>query len=118
MDKTFMGKMETSLKEIKKSILATLAAESEDFKEAKEDVGLRDDADIASNDYDVRMIEAVGSHDMKRLEMVEAAIGRIHNERFGVCAKCGKKIDEDRLEAIPYAPFCIKCQSSSERRRH
>jgi DnaK suppressor protein len=29
---------------------------------------------------------------------------------------CGKKIPEERLEAIPYAILCIDCKSSEERR--
>jgi RNA polymerase-binding protein DksA len=46
---------------------------------------------------------------------IEAALQRIETGTFGSCAGCGKQIDEERLEALPYATRCIDCQRLAER---
>jgi DnaK suppressor protein len=55
------------------------------------------------------------AHDL--LEQVDAAIERIDQGRYGICARCGKQIGADRLEALPYAIYCIDCQSQVEHER-
>jgi RNA polymerase-binding protein DksA len=46
---------------------------------------------------------------------INAALDRIDNGTFGSCARCGKQIGEERLEALPYATRCIDCQRLAER---
>ena len=108
--------MRSKLLELKSEVLESLIAENNDFRAAVEDIGVKDLADIASNDIDARTLEAVGTKDKIRLQQIEAALVRLENGKFGFCASCGKKIGEARLEAIPYAVMCIDCKSSSERR--
>jgi RNA polymerase-binding transcription factor DksA len=62
------------------------------------------------------MIEAIGSQDSKRLKRIDGALTRIKQGKYGLCIKCGKRIPQDRLEAIPYALMCVECQSADERR--
>ncbi len=61
------------------------------------------------------MLEAVSSQDLRRLRLIDSALSRIQNGRYGACMKCGKKIPSERLEAIPYALMCIDCKSSDEK---
>lgn len=117
MDEKFKSRMRLKLKELKAEVLTSLIAENNDFRAAVEDIGVKDLADVASNDIDARTLEAVGSKDKIRLDKIEAALARLENGRFGLCAGCGSKIGVERLEAIPYVVMCIDCQSSTERRR-
>jgi len=39
-----------------------------------------------------------------------AALNRIENDTYGVCQVCGKLIDKKRLELVPAASACRKCQ--------
>jgi len=41
--------------------------------------------------------------------LIDAALTRIENGSYGICAKCGTKIPEGRLKALPYATTCIDC---------
>ena len=116
MDKQFVDEMKTNLLDQKESILKNLLAENEDFEALIKDLNLKDLVDIAADDIDRKTLEALSSQDIKRLRLIESAISRIHNERYGLCMKCNKKIPRERLEAIPYALMCIDCQSSDERR--
>ena len=45
-----------------------------------------------------------------RFDQVNEALERIEEGMYGVCANCGKPIMAERLEALPYAEFCIDCQ--------
>jgi len=49
------------------------------------------------------------------LDGINDALERIEDGTFGTCARCGKQIAEERLEAIPYATRCIDCQRLVER---
>jgi RNA polymerase-binding protein DksA len=49
------------------------------------------------------------------LSGINEALDRIDCGTFGSCSRCGKQIDEERLEALPYATRCIDCQRLAER---
>jgi len=110
-------RMEQSLLSLKAEIVENLIASNNDFREIVEGMDPKDLADIASDDIDRRMIEALGSQELKRLQSIDAALTRIKRGRYGYCIKCSKRIPQERLEAIPYALMCIDCKSKDERRR-
>ncbi len=45
-----------------------------------------------------------------QLEQIEAALARLDSGAFGRCQRCGQRIAEERLEALPWAAYCIECQ--------
>jgi len=51
----------------------------------------------------------------QHLLLVEAALKRMADGTFGVCATCGKPIASERLEALPWATDCIGCQAKKRR---
>jgi RNA polymerase-binding protein DksA len=112
----FVAKMEKSLNDLKREIFSNLVVSNEDFKEIVEAMDPKDLADVASDDIDRKMIEAIGSQELKRLRMIESALTRIQQGKYGLCMKCGKKIPRERLEAIPYALMCIECKTAEEKR--
>ncbi|MCL2070222.1 MAG: TraR/DksA family transcriptional regulator [Treponema sp.] len=115
-EQDFVAKMEKSLMEHKREIFESLVASSEDFKEIVDAMDPKDLADVASDDIDRKMIEAIGAQDLKRLRMIDAALTRIVQGKYGLCIKCSKKIPYERLEAIPYAIMCIDCKTAEEKR--
>jgi RNA polymerase-binding protein DksA len=116
IDKDFINEMETALSKLKAEIVDNLIVANKDFKEIMEGMDPKDLADIASDDIDRKMIEAIGSQELKRLKLIDSAITRIKQDKYGHCIKCGKRIPQDRLKAIPYALMCIECKSEEERR--
>ncbi|HQR05211.1 MAG TPA: TraR/DksA C4-type zinc finger protein [Gemmatales bacterium] len=40
---------------------------------------------------------------------IKSALQRIDDGTFGICMKCQKSITQERLNAIPYTPYCIQC---------
>ena len=115
-EREFIAKMEASLQELKREIVTNLLASNEDFKEIVDALDPKDLADIASDDIDRKMIEAIGSQELKRLRMIDTALTKIKQGKYGLCIKCGKKIPRPRLEAIPYALMCVECKTADEMR--
>lgn len=116
MEKEFIEAMRESLSRMKKELLDQLITASADFRAIVEEMDPKDFVDVASDDIDRKMLEALGSQDIKRLKQIDSALVRIEQGRYGVCAKCSKKIPTERLKALPYAVMCIDCQKDEERR--
>jgi len=52
----------------------------------------------------------------RELASIEKALERIREGQFGMCEGCEKHIPLPRLQALPYATYCIECQREAERR--
>ena len=115
-ERDFVTQIEKSLMELKREIISKLLVSNEDFKDIVDAMDPKDLADVASDDIDRKMIEAIGSQELKRLRLIDSALTRIRQGKYGLCIKCGKKIPRERLEAIPYALMCIDCKTSEEKR--
>jgi DnaK suppressor protein len=46
---------------------------------------------------------------------IELALIRINGRRFGTCVHCDEEIGRRRLQAVPWTPFCIRCQEAADR---
>lgn len=53
---------------------------------------------------------ALRDRNQQHLALVEAALARLDDGAYGSCLNCGQRINPQRLEAIPWAAFCIDCQ--------
>jgi DnaK suppressor protein len=45
----------------------------------------------------------------------EAALHRMRQGEYGFCTACGETINRNRLEALPWTQYCIRCQEAKER---
>ena len=54
------------------------------------------------------------SEEGRTIQSIQEAIERLKSGGYGVCMDCNNKIQEGRLEAIPYAKLCVKCKSERE----
>ena len=43
------------------------------------------------------------------IRMIEAALARIESGDYGICTKCGAQIGKERLDVVPFTPFCPSC---------
>ena len=51
----------------------------------------------------------------RRLQLIEDALDSIENGDYGFCEECEEPINEKRLQLMPFALFCVHCQSELER---
>jgi len=51
------------------------------------------------------------------LRRVDEALARCAEGTYGACEICGQNIPPERLDILPYAARCIRCQEDQESRR-
>src|SRR4051812_29520292 len=51
------------------------------------------------------------------LRNVRAALRRVEDESYRICLHCEEDISPKRLNAVPWAPYCISCQEQADRNR-
>ncbi len=71
-------------------------------------------ADIGSDAFEQEFTLSLMATEEETLDMVEQALARIRDRTYGVCEECGGVIAKKRLEAIPFAPLCIRCAENLE----
>ncbi|OQA53081.1 MAG: RNA polymerase-binding transcription factor DksA [candidate division WS2 bacterium ADurb.Bin280] len=49
---------------------------------------------------------ALGKSENKKLQELKAALKKLENKEYGICAKCKGKIEEARLKLYPEAVYC------------
>lgn len=54
--------------------------------------------------------------DGEALARIDEALRRLYKEpeRFGGCENCGKEIELERLDVVPWAQLCAECQRLAE----
>ena len=72
-------------------------------------------ADEGSNVFEQERLSTVVADFEDILAQVNAALNRMEDGTYGTCQRCGKLINEERLEAFPHVAFCIECQTLIER---
>lgn len=113
----FTEEMRTLLLEERSALLQKLDREKKAFKDEANSSRGGDSFDLASDEGAYKKSEALNAMDAKRLTAIENALKRINEGRYGICLKCGKKIPEDRLRALPSAVLCVACKNADEKRR-
>ncbi len=76
-----------------------------------------DMADVGTDAFEQELAVDLLGNEKEVLEQIEAALERIEDGSYGRCERCGRKIANARLEAIPYAALCVRCASRAENRR-
>src|SRR2546429_9408446 len=76
----------------------------------QDDDSIKDLGDQANTAYTREFFFELGNGDRRLLRDVVAALEKIDNGSFGECERCGEAIADKRLEALPFARYCIDCQ--------
>ena len=117
MNKELIGDLKEKLENQKAALkkeLSGFATEDKSLKnnwDAKypnrENGNMEEEADEAQEYDNLLSLE----HNLElRLKDIDSALEKIKNNKYGVCEKCGNKIDEARLQVCPEAKVCMKCK--------
>jgi RNA polymerase-binding protein DksA len=71
--------------------------------------------DVATATFDREMASTLEDNSTHVLVAIDAALARIEEGTFGLCERCGKPMDPERLEALPWATLCIEDKRKQER---
>src|SRR6476469_763462 len=78
------------------------------------DDGVKDSVDLSVQDLNKEIALRLGERSSQVVADIDQALLRIKEGMYGVCARCGKPIDERRLEALPTARYDAACQAAIE----
>ena len=71
--------------------------------------------DYATSDMIADYAHLFGERLRLRLLMIDEALEAIEDGDYGLCEECAEPINEKRLQLMPFAKFCVRCQSELER---
>src|SRR5215471_19609804 len=114
MDKKRLDYYKKKLLARRDELMRTIARTAEEGRQADEDQTV-DLSDKAANSYTKEFLFGMTNADRSVLNLIEAALKRIQNDEYGVCANCQEEMQQKRLEAVPWAKHCITCQEKAEK---
>ena len=91
-----------------------LAGDLSLLKELKAQTG-GDVVDAALDSVQDEISSQLAEVESRELARIENALQRMRDGQYGACEACGCSIPTARLNALPYATLCIKCQREAER---
>lgn len=81
--------------------------------ESSPDVG--DEADQAGQSIEKELQFELSDNERTQLDQIEGALRKMEKGTYGICEQCQKPIQKLRIKALPFARYCIACQSTAER---
>jgi DnaK suppressor protein len=71
-------------------------------------------ADLGTDTFEEELALDLLENEDKILSEVNDALARIEQGTLGRCENCGQEISRQRLKALPYARYCIRCARKLE----
>lgn len=68
---------------------------------------------VAERDLAIHQIES----NFDRVQSIKLALDRIADGSYGTCLMCDGEITRNRLKAVPWTAFCVRCQETKDRGR-
>jgi len=114
MEKRKAKTYQDKLLQRRESLLGQVQA-AEAYSRERDAEATQDPADMAANAYTKELLMSMSTNDRQLLQSIDTALERIGDGDYGKCANCAQPIQEKRLEAVPWARHCIRCQDLIER---
>jgi DnaK suppressor protein len=108
------AELEKRLREKERELLADMErteAEARDSRIAEAE----DRADDVVSSENKESLFQKTTSDWNVFNQVRDALQRIENGTYGKCADCGRQIEENRLDSLPWTPYCLDDQDQHDR---
>ena len=102
---TYKNMLEKKAEEVRRSMSAQKAAQVVARLDCPSDEG-----DLSQQHHEEWIFLNRNTIDMKLLREISDALQRLGHGHYGVCLECEEPISVKRLEAVPWARYCVKCQ--------
>lgn len=80
------------------------------------DLDQKRDSDVEERAVEIEgdeVLESLGQSGLQELKAIEAALSRVENGTFGICAQCEEPISDERLDVVPMAALCRICAAKA-----
>lgn len=99
--------LEKKAEEVRRSMSAQKAAQVVSRLDVPSDEG-----DLSQQHHEEWIFLNRNNIDMKLLREISDALRRIEHDTYGICAECEEPISAKRLDAVPWARYCVTCQEA------
>jgi len=104
-------RLEAKRAELKRNMAGLTEAHPEPEGAIDLDDGPSDFEDRSVDVQETQQEKEILDNEQDLLAQVNAALQRIEQGTYGICENCDQPINEKRLEALPWASLCIKCEA-------
>jgi DnaK suppressor protein len=101
----YRNMLEQKADEVRRSMSAQKAAQVVSRLDIPSDEG-----DLSQQHHEEWIFLNRNTIDIKLLREISDALLRIDNGTYGVCLECDEPISTKRLDAVPWARYCVACQ--------
>ncbi len=114
MDKRKLRGFRDKLLDRRESLVGQVQ-QAELYSRERDSEATQDPADMAANAYTKELLVSMSDNDRQLLNLIDEALERIEEGSYGRCVRCGEVLPEKRLDAVPWARHCVRCQDLQER---
>src|SRR5690349_5520160 len=104
---TYRNMLEKKAQEVRRSMSAQKAAQLVSRLDVPSDEG-----DLSQQHHEEWIFLNRNTIDMRHLREINDALHRIDTGQYGTCLECEEPISAKRLDAVPWAKYCVTCQES------
>jgi len=72
-------------------------------------------ADLGTDNFEQEFTLSLLQNEEQVLDEISAALERVRHGTFGQCEECHEEIPKARLQALPYARYCVACARKQEK---
>lgn len=94
--------------------LQELGARMQQIDQELDSHNSKDWEELATEREEDEVLEGMGLSAQAEIRMIKAALARMEADEYGDCVDCGDVITEERLDVLPYTPFCRVCAAKHE----
>ena len=98
----------------REDLLQLVARKKEEEFVNNEESEIGDEADIATRAVEKEILFELTDSEKQTLDKVEAALRKIEKGVYARCESCQRPVGRLRLSVMPWARYCIQCQSQQE----
>jgi DnaK suppressor protein len=113
MDKKRLEYYKKKLATRREELLKTIARTEEEGRTADDDPTV-DLADKAANSYTKEFLFGQTNTDRSMLQLIDEALQRVKAGSYGSCVECEQELQQKRMEAVPWARYCVTCAEKHE----
>jgi DnaK suppressor protein len=99
--------LEKKAEEVRRSMSAQKAAQLVSRLDVPSDEG-----DLSQQHHEEWIFLNRNTIDVRHLREINDALHRIDTDQYGICLECEEPISAKRLDAVPWAKYCVTCQES------
>jgi RNA polymerase-binding transcription factor len=114
MDKRKMKSFRDKLLARRESLVGQVQ-QAELYSRERDAEATQDPADMAANAYTKELLVSMSDNDRQLLNLIDEALERIEDGEYGKCVRCEEALPDKRLDAVPWARHCVRCQDLHER---